>query len=61
MGGELRLIAFEHTNALFLDNKSYLDSNNDSFLDSEFHVGDGVHLNSKGNALWAANIRRLLQ
>jgi lysophospholipase L1-like esterase len=58
---KLRLIAFEHTNALFLDNKSYLDSNNDSFLDSEFHVGDGVHLNSKGNALWAANIRRLLQ
>jgi lysophospholipase L1-like esterase len=57
----LRLIVAEYTNVVFLDNNSYLDTNSDSLLDSEFHVGDGVHLNSKGNALWAANIKRLLR
>ena len=45
----------------FVDNQASLDRDADGSLDSEFHVGDGIHLNSKGNATWAANLRGYLR
>ena len=56
----LKEIASAHTNVVFLDNTTYFDTDGDSFLDRKFHEGDGLHLNTKGNALLVRNIRQII-
>ncbi len=41
----------------FLDSQQSLDSDSDGQLDPQLHSGDGVHLNSAGNRLWAMSLQ----
>ncbi len=45
---------------LFVDPTAAM-SNDDGNLKSEFHVGDGLHLNADGNAQWIVDLKAALQ
>jgi len=55
----LRAMAADYSNVTFLDIGSLL-SGADGNLKSEFHVGDGIHLNAAGNEIWIGELRRVL-
>jgi len=49
----------ENKNVYFLDPKiSLID--NEGYLSSQYHDGDGLHLNSKGNAIWIVELQKAL-
>lgn len=56
----IRSLAETRANVTFLNNLSSLDIDSDGALDSAFHDGDGVHLNTVGNGIWVANLKNTL-
>jgi lysophospholipase L1-like esterase len=58
---ELRRLASEREMVMFVDSSKGLDVDLDGRLDESLHDGDGVHLNSAGNTVWASNLREAIQ
>ncbi|MES2476621.1 MAG: GDSL-type esterase/lipase family protein [Verrucomicrobiota bacterium] len=54
---QLKALAAQRQNIAFVDSRKRLDTDGDDRLDAPFHDGDGMHLNSAGNLLWAADLR----
>ncbi|MEM7783719.1 MAG: GDSL-type esterase/lipase family protein [Planctomycetota bacterium] len=57
---QLRKIAKQRISVTYIDTNAALDSNGDGLLDISLHDGDGLHLNSAGNLVWAENLRQAL-
>lgn len=55
---QLKTLCQERSGILFLDIGPLL-SGYTSGLSSAFHVGDGLHLNSTGSAIWCGELRKL--
>ena len=53
LNGLYREFADNHENTIFLDNRA-LFVNKELGLKQNFHIGDGLHLNSIGNGKWIA-------
>lgn len=60
VNSSLRKLAETRPNVAFIDNSTALDRDADGRLDRALHVGDGLHLNSEGNAIWASTLRRVI-
>jgi lysophospholipase L1-like esterase len=57
---ELKNMASKENNIWFLDNSDHFDTDGDGLLDRKFHVGDGVHLNPTGNAVWVDSLKQVI-
>lgn len=58
---ELEHLASEREWVEFVDASKGLDADNDGRLDAPFQVGDGVHLNSTGYAVWIPCLKNAIQ
>ncbi len=58
---QLRRLAAERDRVEFIDSSRALDTDGDNRLDARFDDGDGVHLNSMGNQVWATVLRNAIQ
>jgi len=58
---ELKRLSEERDWVTFIDSSEVLDTDCDGNLDSVFHVGDGLHLNSAGNKVWAKKFSEVIQ
>ena len=56
----LKRLALTDVRFEFVDNQSTFDRDSDGTLDAQCHIGDGLHLNSFGNGMWASNLRAAL-
>jgi len=57
----LRRITDARELVMFVDSATALDTDGDGRLDPSLHDGDGVHLNSAGNIVWASRLPDAIQ
>lgn len=57
---EIKTLTRTSKNLFFLDMDPLL-INTQGNLKEEYHVGDGLHLNSKGNAIWIMELKKTLK
>ncbi len=57
----LKSLAEERDGVTLIESGEVLDLDQDGRLDAKFHIGDGLHLNSAGNRVWAQRMREELQ
>ena len=60
LNARIKGLTEESDNLFFIDAGSQLIDENGNLSD-KFHDGDGVHLNSRGNAIWIGKIREAIE
>jgi len=57
----LERLAEQGEGVTLIESGGVLDRDQDGRLDAQFHIGDGLHLNSLGNEVWAKRMREELR
>jgi len=60
LNADLETLTKQHENLFFVDAGPLLVDENGNLAD-QYHVGDGVHLNTAGNAIWIEELRRAIE
>lgn len=60
LNSSLKKLAENYENIVFVDSSNSLKGDDDN-LKTEFHSGDGVHLNTAGYEIWISQLRASLQ
>lgn len=59
LNNKIKSLILNYSNVSYLDINLHLSLNEN--LSSQYHIGDGIHLNKRGNDIWIRELKNVLQ